>query len=757
MATNVHNKLSLAIKDCLAELHRSNEELKDDMNAVRSTIPAIQDGINKIKLGHDIEQNDKLLAWISSSDFPSQLSDIIARRQAGTGQWFLESPEFNNWISGREKTLFCPGIPGAGKTMISAIAVDHLHKTIHDHCIGVAYVFCNYKVQSEQNTVSLLSSILKQLLQTQPAATEAAKSLYELHSFRKTMASVDEVLNTLKLTLKNFSTVYIVVDALDERHTIDGYVALHSGHGGRIQISAKLEVRASPQDVTKFVKGQIPRLHRCVKNDNDLQGEIEEQIVKAVDGMFLLARLHVDSLLDKTTKSKVRSMLKRLSSGEEALNKAYDNAIKRIEAQPEGCSELAKRVLTWISYAERPLTIEELRHALAVNPGDNDLDRDYFEDMEDIVSFCAGLVTVDDKSNIVRLVHYTTQEYFLRIRQDWNPTAQEDITTTCLTYLAFEPFKTGVSSDIEKLDDILDRYILFDYACQHWAHHAMPVQEELLDLALVLLKDIELVSYLVYSASDLRDNVLSPTIFPPHRINATGVHIAAKLGLQYLLRGLLIGPGEINGADVKDDFGRTPLSWAALHRQEEAVMLLVERADVNADSKDKYGRTPLSRTAERGHASIVKLLAERDDVDADSKDNGGQTPSSWAGGGYGPGIIEPGVVELLVYREDVEADSKDDKGQTPLSYVATALDEESLILLKERVDVDINSKDNMGLTPLMRAAKRGRQRNIEAFMMQENVDVNLRDNDGHTALWWAEYKKSDKAAERIKSKISPIE
>jgi hypothetical protein len=69
---------------------------------------------------------------------------------------------------------------------------------------------------------------------------------------------------------------------------------------------------------------------------------------------FLLARLHVDSLLDKTTKSKVRVMLKGLSSGEEALKKAYDDAIKRIDSQQEGCSELAKRVLTWIYRGTTP-------------------------------------------------------------------------------------------------------------------------------------------------------------------------------------------------------------------------------------------------------------------------------------------------------------------------------------------------------------------------------------------------------------------
>src|SRR5271154_2700548 len=142
---------------------------------------------------------------------------------------------------------------------------------------------------------------------------------------------------------------------------------------------------------------------------------------------FLLARLHVDSLLDKDTKKKIRSALDKFSKGSEALDQAYGEAIERIKGQLPGNRERAKSVLSWIIYALRPLTTGELCHALAVEPGDEELDEDNIPDIEDVVSVCAGLVTVDEESNIVRLVHYTTQEYFERVRLAWNPGAQEGI------------------------------------------------------------------------------------------------------------------------------------------------------------------------------------------------------------------------------------------------------------------------------------------------------------------------------------------
>jgi hypothetical protein len=124
---------------------------------------------------------------------------------------------------------------------------------------------------------------------------------------------------------------------------------------------------------------------------------------------FLLAGLHVDSLLDKRTKAKVISALNTLSAGSGALKDAYSKAITRIDGQLHEDSALAKTVLSWISYAQRPLTTGELCHALAVKLDDEELDDNNIPDVGDIVSVCAGLVTADEESNVIRLVHHTTQ------------------------------------------------------------------------------------------------------------------------------------------------------------------------------------------------------------------------------------------------------------------------------------------------------------------------------------------------------------
>lgn len=59
----------------------------------------------------------------------------------------------------------------------------------------------------------------------------------------------------------------------------------------------------------------------------------------------------------------IKSTIKILAEGSRTLNKAYEEAIERIGGQLSEEAELAKRVISWITYAEWRLTTKELSHA----------------------------------------------------------------------------------------------------------------------------------------------------------------------------------------------------------------------------------------------------------------------------------------------------------------------------------------------------------------------------------------------------------
>lgn len=84
--------------------------------------------------------------------------------------------------------------------------------------------------------------------------------------------------------------------------------------------------------------------------------------------------------------------------------------MERIGAQEDTDRRLSERVLVWLTYAKKKLSVDELQHAMAVEPGKSNFDPDNITDIESILSVCAGLVTMDPQSNVTRLVHYTTQE-----------------------------------------------------------------------------------------------------------------------------------------------------------------------------------------------------------------------------------------------------------------------------------------------------------------------------------------------------------
>ncbi len=236
----------------------------------------------------------------------AQKHDIISRRQKDTGQWLLDSREFKGWLLGSDRTLFCPGIPGAGKTMMAVIVIEHLGRTAQAD-VGLAYLFCNYKSQVDQSVHGLLSALLKQLVQSRLDITTSVTHLYDHHSKQKSKPSREEISTTLSTVCSNYAVVYFVVDALDECSDQDGTRSRFVEGLRNLQIKTNvrllftsrfipdiiekfrsdpmLEVRASEEDVKRFIKGQIPRLPNCIKRDDELRRAVQSKISESVDAM----------------------------------------------------------------------------------------------------------------------------------------------------------------------------------------------------------------------------------------------------------------------------------------------------------------------------------------------------------------------------------------------------------------------------------------------------------------------------------------
>jgi len=262
--------------------------------------------------------------------------------------------------------------------------------------------------------------------------------------------------------------------------------------------------------------------------------------------------------------------------------------------------ELAKRVLAWLSCAQRPMTVLGIQHALAVVPGSTNIDKDALIDEGLLLSVCAGLVSIET----LRFAHHTYQEYVERTLMHWFPTAQIEIATTCLTYLSFDVFAEDYHGSVQETENQVQEYPLFRYAARFWGNHVRGEPERILkELVLKFLEQESNLSSSIQLLPELEREKHSRRARKP----VTQLWVAAYFGLEVICRLLLA-----NGANVeaKTGSGETALYRAVTNRHEAVTRLLLENgADVNAQGG--FYSNALQAASACGHDTVVRLLLEK--------------------------------------------------------------------------------------------------------------------------------------------------
>jgi hypothetical protein len=266
----------------------------------------------------DSKEDLEILNWLTDIDYGPQHSDFINRRQPGTGQWLLDSVEYQAWLKMEKQTLFCLGIPGAGKTILTAITIDDLIMRFrNDPDVGLAYIYCNFRQRDKQKAVDLLANLVKQLSQQRSSFPDYVRSLSDQHKNKRTRPSFEEISQTLQSVMSMYPRVFIVVDALDECQASDDCLARYLSEIFKLQSkcganlfatsrfipeikekfngSISMDIRATDDDVRIYLDDHMPQLPEFVKCSperqkklqEELQEEIKTAIVKAVDGMYV--------------------------------------------------------------------------------------------------------------------------------------------------------------------------------------------------------------------------------------------------------------------------------------------------------------------------------------------------------------------------------------------------------------------------------------------------------------------------------------
>ena len=194
-------------------LNQANNTLEQETNSI---IKEIKKDSNVIRGALESQDINTLLEWLSTSNHLQKQAALLKQTRQGTGNWFLESSTFKAWKETAQSTLWCPGIPGAGKTFLSSICVQHLRDTHAEQNCLVLVAYCSYDEVQTQSVDSILSGLLKEAIQITRSINQQMLASFQKHRHQETRPTCAELLAHLHNIFTPFWKVFILLDALDE-------------------------------------------------------------------------------------------------------------------------------------------------------------------------------------------------------------------------------------------------------------------------------------------------------------------------------------------------------------------------------------------------------------------------------------------------------------------------------------------------------------------------------------------------------------
>jgi nucleoside phosphorylase len=191
------------------------EEIGTILTDVKVKVDEISTKMNAFVIANPSHWSAQLLDRLSSVNFWEKQKDVYTNAHEGTGTWVLDEPAFKSWLTGHDRVLWCQGVAGAGKTVLTSIIINHLIKFFEDENVGVAWIYLNYREKDLQSLENIFASLLRQVIQQSGGDTEALITSIGV-GWKQGKPNLTAYKNMLQKALQQYSKIFIVIDALDE-------------------------------------------------------------------------------------------------------------------------------------------------------------------------------------------------------------------------------------------------------------------------------------------------------------------------------------------------------------------------------------------------------------------------------------------------------------------------------------------------------------------------------------------------------------
>ncbi|GAV98926.1 serine threonine-protein kinase [Lentinula edodes] len=201
-------------------------------------------------------------------------------------------------------------------------------------------------------------------------------------------------------------------------------------------------------------------------------------VVQKAGGMFVVARLLMDALLEAPNVKEALGIILTMPTG---LQGTYGKTVQHMcEGTNPEIKDLALYSLLWITFSRRVLVFSELQEAVATllkpdNPGQC-ITSDILT-KQSLVDACAGLITIEDRTDKVRLIHYTVHEYLVKEQVNLWTNVQRTMAVTCVSYLRYILPRLQYNSEVYVEEEIRNANIQYPFfgariACERHPLHA---------------------------------------------------------------------------------------------------------------------------------------------------------------------------------------------------------------------------------------------------------------------------------------------
>ena len=634
-----------------------------------------------------------------------------------TCQWILEHESYQKWFRDQRGLLWIKGKPGAGKSTVLKYAFDAA-KQNNEGLILASFFFHGRGSFIQKSALGLYRSLIHQILQQVPDLLTKFTSLYRQRC--NTEGEYGQKWDWRERDLQNFFSSHVTetakkfsmrlyIDALDECgqdpaislveffcrfadpiaicFTCRHYPIIPLEETG-FEISVEHE---NATDIDAYITNRIEPAVRNVKFANAIRHELKERSAGNFQWVVLVTRRVLQSHRSGKPLTVICADIRRLPP---ELATLYEEIMGRTE--PDDMTE-ALHLFQWICFAFRPLTLQELREATALDIHtsyaslqESRTFSQYAETDEEMERRVLGLshglaeVVEHDSERIVQLVHQSVMDFLLqdgfrlfyeqlpddRLKGSVIARGHFWISRACIKYISMEEVVSLRIGDLEseKQRRALHRehskkFVFIKYASMYWITHAQIVERENIsqdDLVELLQPKSSILHALGEWDWGTKDVILDRVFLI--RQGMTMLHIASTFGLSKVVTRILEQDARTAEIDARDSYEITPLHCAAEAGHEAIVKRFLE-AGAAVDPRGDDGGTPAFKATHNGHKNILELLLKWG-AKADAMDDYGETPLFRAARRGFQTIVE------LLLEQGARADTRNFRGLTPISLAA---------------------------------------------------------------------------------------